>query len=168
MHHKFHDLSGHCIGPIPLPNRKTLWKLSTTVGTTLKPILWCNVQCLSFIDCKIYKINFIAFQFDDDFNNQDDEYVSETSDYPSASDSEKHNDGNAVAVKDDSKVTVCFNLKCSMWRIFRCSFRPQRDLHNLSTTFSKYFFHLWYLEWLIWVLVMLCQNLKDDFKLSKM
>ncbi|XP_065922957.1 uncharacterized protein [Magallana gigas] len=41
--------------------------------------------------------------FDDDFNNQDDEYVSETSDYPSASDSEKHNDGNAVAVKDDSK-----------------------------------------------------------------
>lgn len=41
--------------------------------------------------------------FDDDFNNQDDEYVSETSDYPCASDSEKHNDGNAVAVKDDSK-----------------------------------------------------------------
>uniref|UniRef100_K1RYI4 Uncharacterized protein n=1 Tax=Magallana gigas TaxID=29159 RepID=K1RYI4_MAGGI len=43
------------------------------------------------------------YTFDDDFNNQDDEYVSETSDYPSASDSEKHNDGNAVAVKDDSK-----------------------------------------------------------------
>ncbi|XP_065922956.1 uncharacterized protein [Magallana gigas] len=43
------------------------------------------------------------YAFDDDFNNQDDEYVSETSDYPSASDSEKHNDGNAVAVKDDSK-----------------------------------------------------------------
>lgn len=58
-------------------------------------------------------MNFIAFQFDDDFNNQDDEYVSETSDYPSASDSEKHNDGNAVAVKDDSKVTVCFNLNAA-------------------------------------------------------
>ncbi|XP_052689084.1 uncharacterized protein LOC128167412 isoform X5 [Crassostrea angulata] len=43
------------------------------------------------------------YAFDDDFNNQDDEYVSETSDYPCASDSEKHNDGNAVAVKDDSK-----------------------------------------------------------------
>nr|XP_034314127.1 uncharacterized protein LOC105342660 isoform X4 [Crassostrea gigas] len=41
--------------------------------------------------------------FDDDFYNQDDEYISETSDYPSASDSEKHNGSNAVAVKDKSK-----------------------------------------------------------------
>lgn len=59
MHHKFHDLSGHCIGPIPLQNRKTLWKLSTTVGTTLKPILWCNVQCLSFINSKFTNAKFI-------------------------------------------------------------------------------------------------------------
>lgn len=59
-------------------------------------------------ECKIDNINFTAFQFDDDFYNQDDEYISETSDYPSASDSEKHNGSNAVAVKDESKVSVCF------------------------------------------------------------
>lgn len=40
---------------------------------------------------------------DDDLYNQDDDNVSETSNYPSASDLEKHNDVNAVVVNGESK-----------------------------------------------------------------
>lgn len=65
-------------------------------------------------ESKINEISFIAFQSDDDFYNQDGEYTSETSDYPGASDSEIHNGCEALAVKDESKVSISSCLKYIM------------------------------------------------------